>query len=184
MRIIAYRHAVVYLLLLCAWQEDPVAAATRSPRSEAEAIRPTGILIHHSARPARSRSGREQIAWLARLHDDRRHVTWFRGRRYTTGYHYLILRDGSLVATRPEGCPGRHARYRSDTLGLCFIGEFSRRGGGPTPAQLDAGARLCRRLMARYGIAGSQIRRHRDVNATECPGTNFPWRDFLIAITR
>lgn len=106
-------------------------------------------------------------------------MTWFRGRRYTTGYHFLILWDGSLVTTRPEGCPGRHARYRSDTLGLCFIGDFSGRGRGPTAAQLDAGARLCRRLMARYGFAVDRVRRHNTVNATECPGVGFPWREFV-----
>jgi N-acetyl-anhydromuramyl-L-alanine amidase AmpD len=151
----------------------------------AAAIRPTGIILHHSALPVRDRTGREQLARLARLHDDRRHVTWFRGRRYTIGYHYVILRDGTVVATRPEGCPGRHTRYRPDTIGICFAGDFSARGdprSAPTPAQLRAGTRLCRRLMARYGWSASRVIPHSRAAPTACPGARFPLRAFLAGL--
>jgi N-acetyl-anhydromuramyl-L-alanine amidase AmpD len=174
------------LLACCAALAQPIGAgAPASPARPAGAIRPTGIILHHSAMPVRDRTGREQLARLARLHDDRRHVTWFRGRRYTIGYHYVILRDGAIVATRPEGCPGRHTRYRPDTIGICFVGDFSARGdaqAAPTAAQLRAGTQLCRRLMARYGWSIAQVIPHSRATPTDCPGARFPLRAFLASL--
>jgi N-acetyl-anhydromuramyl-L-alanine amidase AmpD len=165
-----------------------IAHGSSSPHATtrpAAAIRPTGIVLHHSAMAVRDRTGREQLARLARLHDDPRHVTWFHGHRYTIGYHYVILRDGAVVATRPEGCPGRHTRYRPDTIGICFAGDFSAAGdprGAPTAAQLRAGARLCRRLMARYGWSAAQVVPHSRSSPTACPGPRFPLRAFLAEL--
>jgi N-acetyl-anhydromuramyl-L-alanine amidase AmpD len=151
----------------------------------AAAVRPIGIVLHHSAMAPRDRTGREQLARLARLHDDHRHVTWFRGRRYTIGYHYVILRDGAVITTRPEGCPGRHTRYRSETIGICFVGDFSARSGpegAPTAAQLRAGTRLCRRLIARYGWSLAHVIPHSHAAPTTCPGPRFPLRAFLASL--
>jgi N-acetyl-anhydromuramyl-L-alanine amidase AmpD len=175
-----------YACLAIAVQAIGACAASPHPNARpAAAIRPTGIVLHHSALPVCDRTGREQLARLARLHDDRRHVTWFRGRRYTIGYHYVILRDGTVVATRPEGCPGRHTRYRPDTIGICFVGDFSARGDPrsvPTTAQLRAGTRLCRRLMARYGWSAARVIPHSQTAPTRCPGARFPLRAFLASL--
>jgi N-acetyl-anhydromuramyl-L-alanine amidase AmpD len=170
----------VSLQAIRGWAASPHA----SPRPAA-ALRPTGIVLHHSAMAVRDRTGREQLARLARLHDDPRHVTWFRGRRYTIGYHYVILRDGAVIATRPEGCPGRHTRYRPNTIGICFVGDFSAAGdprGAPTAAQLRAGTQLCRRLMARYGWSAAQVVPHSRSSPTSCPGPRFPLRAFLAEL--
>ena len=42
-------------------------------------------------------------------------------------------------------------------------------------AQLNALKELIRAMMAKY--PGAKLLRHKDVNSTDCPGTNFPWAE-------
>ena len=42
-------------------------------------------------------------------------------------------------------------------------------------AQLNALKELIRTMMAKY--PGAKLLRHKDVNSTDCPGTNFPWAE-------
>ena len=39
--------------------------------------------------------------------------------------------------------------------------------------QLKAGASLCSKLMQDYSLTGKDIKRHKDLTATVCPGKNF-----------
>ena len=58
-----------------------------------------------------------------------------------------------------------------DSLGVCFEGSFDRET--MPDAQLRAGQELVAYLKQKYGI--STVQRHSDVNATGCPGDNFPF---------
>jgi len=49
------------------------------------------------------------------------------------GYHYIILRDGTLEKGRPESQSGAHvAGHNASTIGVCLIGGKARKGENPT----------------------------------------------------
>lgn len=117
----------------------------------------------------------------------------YRGQVYHIGYHYVVLQDGTVQRGRPEGCVGAHARHLNDrSLGVCLVGNFSsadnpagRQGPvRPPDAQIASLTALCAYLVRKYDIPLEQIRRHRDVGRTACPGDQFPWNDFRRALRR
>lgn len=88
------------------------------------------------------------------------------------GYHFFIRKDGSIYRGRPEDVVGSHAKgSNSDSIGICFEGSYMTET--MTYAQLKAGQELVSYLKAKYGI--TKVQRHKDVCATDCPGTNFPF---------
>lgn len=90
-------------------------------------------------------------------------------------YHYYVRKDGSVWYGRPEAWKGGHTLNHSQALGVCFEGNFETEAMGA--AQRLAGRALVADIAARYpGIA---IRRHREVNATACPGGHFPFEEIL-----
>lgn len=108
------------------------------------------------------------------------------GKTYHIGYHYVILPDGRAQAGRPENCPGAHSGityYNQRYLGICVVGDFDSHGRWngrrspkqPTEAQIRSLVKLCARLMRKYDIPLQNVRRHRDVNQTYCPGDHFPF---------
>ena len=104
------------------------------------------------------------------------------------GYHFVIGNgsgsgDGAVeVGTRwTKQKHGAHAktpdnRFNDFGVGICLVGDFET-GGPPTRAQMDATVRLCRWLMARYGVAAGDVVGHCDCKATACPGKYFPWAE-------
>lgn len=90
------------------------------------------------------------------------------------GYHYYIRKDGSIYRGRPEWAVGAHATGHNDrSIGICCEGAYMTETM-PT-AQLASLKALLRDIMGRYGTM--PLRRHRDVNATSCPGDRFPWAE-------
>ena len=90
------------------------------------------------------------------------------------GYHFFVRKDGTVYRGRPEDTVGAHAGNNNyDSLGVCFEGSFDRET--MPDAQLRAGQELVAYLKQKYGI--STVQRHSDVNATGCPGDNFPFAD-------
>ena len=88
------------------------------------------------------------------------------------GYHFFVRKDGTVYRGRPEDTVGAHAGNNNyDSLGVCFEGSFDRET--MPDAQLRAGQELVAYLKQKYGI--STVQRHSDVNATGCPGGNFPF---------
>lgn len=88
------------------------------------------------------------------------------------GYHFFVRKDGTVYRGRPEDTVGAHAGNNNyDSLGVCFEGSFDRET--MPDAQLRAGQELVAYLKQKYGI--STVQRHSDVNATGCPGDNFPF---------
>jgi len=148
---------------------------------------PPGIVLHHSASPMRVGNEIVDAAALDRMHAHRGFITWYRGKVYHIGYHFVILPDGTVQQGRPVGCRGAHT-HGSPTyntyIGVCVVGNFSSRMNrngsqgpiAPTQAQRAALVRLCGRLMDTYGIAEANVKRHSDLNQTECPGDRFPYR--------
>lgn len=98
---------------------------------------------------------------------------WHLNNRWSgAGYHFLVRKDGNIYRLRPENKVGAHASgANSDSLGVCFEGDFMAETMGET--QRKAGAELVSYLKSKYGI--SKVQKHKDVCATDCPGVNFPF---------
>lgn len=96
------------------------------------------------------------------------------------GYHYLIHGDGSIERGRPEWAVGAHAKPANyNGIGVCFAGNFMG-GKEPTQAALAAAGELIRDIRSRYGDI--PVKKHRDVDDTDCPGDSFPWAKLRAAI--
>ena len=88
------------------------------------------------------------------------------------GYHFFVRKDGRVYRGRPEDTVGAHAGNNNyDSIGICFEGSFDREQ--MNEVQMKAGAELVAYLKQKYGI--TKVQKHRDVNATGCPGDNFPF---------
>ena len=88
------------------------------------------------------------------------------------GYHFYVTKDGGVYRGRPIDKMGSHVSgYNSQCLGVCFEGNFET--DTMSNAQLRAGQELVAYLKNLYPKA--MIKRHRDLNATACPGRNFPF---------
>jgi N-acetylmuramoyl-L-alanine amidase len=156
--------------------------------SLANTIRPSGIIIHHSAIPPRADGQPIDAEMIDEIHAKRGFRAFYWGHFYHIGYHYVILPNGTIQHGRPEYCKGEHAAGYNSYIGICLVGNFSSKDNPngerglmvPTEAQMKALIDLCRRLRARYQIPEERILRNSDVNAgTESPGDRFPFQKFL-----
>ena len=96
-------------------------------------------------------------------------------------YHYFVRKDGKIYRGRPEGTVGGHtAGYNAASVGVCFEGNFQTETMGER--QLEAGRELIDYLLGRYPDA--RVLRHGDVNATACPGKNFPFEEMTDEMTQ
>jgi hypothetical protein len=157
-------------------------------------IRPSGIVIHHSALSSEDLAqipGAANASDIDSLHEKRGFKTFYWGHIYHIGYHYLILSDGTVQNGRPEHCLGSHAPGHNNTLGICLVGNFSSRANPngkmgneePTEAQIRSLVFLMKNLREKYGISCDQIYRHNDLNPkTLCPGDRLRWTEILLQI--
>lgn len=134
------------------------------------------IVLHHSDSPSGN------AAQFDRYH--REEKGWDE-----LGYHFVIgngqgSRDGEIEASHRwlEQRAGAHAgseEYNVHGIGICLVGRFMGTSG-PTRAQYDSLLRLCAHLMQQFNIPLTNIKGHRDVRATECPGESFPFDTFVV----
>ena len=96
------------------------------------------------------------------------------------GYHFYIRKDGRIYRGRPEWAVGAHAQgHNSRAVGICCEGSYMTET--MPQAQFDALVGLVREEMAKY--PGAKVLRHKDVNSTDCPGVNYPWKALLAALS-
>lgn len=89
------------------------------------------------------------------------------------GYHYFIRKDGSIYTGRPIDMVGAHTSdYNSQAVGICFEGNYEADTIMPD-IQKKSGQELITYLKGIYPKA--QVKKHKDFNATACPGKNFPF---------
>ena len=86
------------------------------------------------------------------------------------GYHYVVERDGTVMAGRDPETPGAHVAGRNhDSIGVCAIGGEDCRFTF-TEEQLLAVLRLLVELCARYNIPTERVLGHREVDRRKaCP---------------
>lgn len=106
---------------------------------------------------------------------------WHLERGWTgIGYHFYIRKDGRIYRGRPEWAVGAHAQgHNSRAVGICCEGSYMTET--MPRAQFDALVGLVREEMAKY--PGAKVLRHKDVNSTDCPGVNYPWKALLAALS-
>ena len=88
------------------------------------------------------------------------------------GYHYFVSKQGVVFKGRPDDVIGSHAKgYNSTSIGICFEGKFNKEI--MPEAQIQAGKELVEYLKKKYNI--NNVKRHKDLMATDCPGNLFPF---------
>ena len=134
------------------------------------------IVVHHSA----TASGN-----AAQFDDYHRYTRQWEG---GLGYHFVI---GSGQGS-PDGVieighrwihqeTGAHVKdHNVGAIGICLVGNFEETR--PTPPQMHALVALVRCLMDRCDIVPADVRLHRDLGATACPGRFFPEAEFRAAL--
>lgn len=151
-------------------------------------ITPSGIIIHHSAIPSPNDYKVIDAPLIEASHKRKGYGIFYWGKTYHIGYHYLILPDGTLQQGRPETCQGAHTSGHNDKIGICLIGEFTAQSQTnnpfephtPTPEQLATLTKLSEEILAKYDLNKSDIFTHHQFNpATDCPGENFLFEEFL-----
>ncbi|WP_194191837.1 peptidoglycan recognition family protein [Clostridium chrysemydis] len=123
-------------------------------------LKPTTIIYHHIA------DDNITPEKIHQLHLDR---GWA-----GIGYHFYIRKDGTIYRGRPENAVGSHAPgYNSKAFGIALEGNFNNQK--PTEKQIQSLIDLSNYLIDKYNI--KEIKRHKDVKNTECPGSKFPFEE-------
>lgn len=103
--------------------------------------------------------------------------SWHLNRNWSgAGYNYLVRKDGNIYELRPlEYIPAHATGYNTCSIGICFEGNFEVEI--MPEVQMKAGAELIAYLRDKYNI--NIVQKHKDVKATSCPGTNFPFNEII-----
>jgi N-acetylmuramoyl-L-alanine amidase len=81
-------------------------------------------------------------------------------------YHFVILPDGSVHATRPLERMGAHCKgHNADSVGVALMGNLDK--VPPTEAQVAALIRLLADLRRKWDVP---VLGHGDLRPTACPG--------------
>jgi hypothetical protein len=139
-----------------------------------------GVVLHHSAASGDDGT-RGDFESTVRGHQ--RHHQESNGWR-DIGYQYLIGTGGHIARGRPLSNDGGYVvgahvgGYNTGRVGICLLGCFHPpEVGGPDwctddfgGAQRRALVDLLRWLLQSEGLAGEDVKMHRDFDATACPG--------------
>ena len=103
--------------------------------------------------------------------------TMHKNQRYTyIGYHFYVRKDGSIYRGRPIEMIGAHAYGSNNTsIGICAEGNFEVET--MPEVQKQAVIELINYIKGIYPI--TRIVGHRGVNATACPGKNYPLNEII-----
>jgi N-acetylmuramoyl-L-alanine amidase len=139
------------------------------------------IIVHHSATEAGSSE------MFNEAHQKR---GW-----HEVGYHFIIdnatagkadgqIETGPRWIRQGDGAHCKASSMNEKGIGICLVGNFSR--SQPTAAQMDSLVHLVNVLRKYYHIPKSRILGHGHVSGakTECPGTKFPWNEFMRRLGR
>lgn len=91
------------------------------------------------------------------------------------GYNIYVRKDGTIYKGRPLDCTGAHTvGYNNKSVGICFEGNFETER--MEAAQIAAGKRAISYVRSYY--PNTTIKLHKELDATACPGKNFPTSEF------
>lgn len=164
------------------------AGGAPAPTPQAPAPRPAGgamirqgsaghpvheIIVHCSATRPNWMAGRPLAEKVAKIR------SWHRAKGWRDiGYHWVIDRDGKVLAGRPEAQIGAHTIGRnSGTIGICLLGGYGSAetdafGANYTPRQDTTLRQMIDAIASRTVI--ERISGHNQYAAKACPGFNIP----------
>ena len=128
---------------------------------------PKKILIHHTASPQEWTTYIDVNRW----HKDRGYSVSAKG--FYIAYHYFIGKDGKVTQARSDWERTMHTRVEdvnNESIAICLAGNFEQEE--LSEAQRDALSDLLLEKTQEYGVKPKNVLRHRDVQATLCPGKN------------
>ena len=125
------------------------------------------IILHHMA---------HKTANIQAVHNYHRSRTYTNSSGKTSywsgiGYNYFITFDGTIYEARGLNIGAHTYGYNNRSIGIGFQGDFQQQQ--MPDAQLNAGAALCNILLQDHSLTGKDIKLHKDLSATACPGQNF-----------
>jgi len=122
----------------------------------------THLILHHEAGSGSTAQD---------IHNYHKNVNGWSG----IAYHYYVRKNGKIYRGRPEDMQGGHTlNWNQVSIGICFEGNFENEQ--MYALQFAAGKELILDILKRY--PDIVILGHKDVNATACPGKNFPLDEF------
>ena len=96
------------------------------------------------------------------------------------GYHWMVDRDGVLVAGRKEAESAAAATgYNSNAIHIALVGGFGSNEHDDffdhfTEAQFDTLMRLIEEIMKDHGVSVKKVIGHNQIAQKACPGFNVP----------
>lgn len=125
------------------------------------------IILHHMA---------HKTADIHSVHNYHRSRTYTNSSGKTVywsgiGYNYFITFDGIIYEARGLNVGAHTLNYNNRSIGIGFQGDFQQQQ--MPDAQLKAGAALCKKLLQDHSLTEKNIKLHKDLSATACPGKNF-----------
>ena len=102
---------------------------------------------------------------------------WHKARGWCKiGYHFFIKKDGTTYRGREENAIGAHCYgSNSHSIGICVEGRYDIEE--MPEAQKNAVIELIKYLKGKYDI--KEIKKHKDLCATNCPGKNYPFDEIV-----
>ena len=97
------------------------------------------------------------------------------------GYHFIIDRAGRVWQGRDVKYQGAHVRNNNEhNVGVMVLGNFDVQT--PTDAQLTSLRDTVSKLIRQYRVSNraGNVLTHREINPTDCPGTNLQPRTLAI----
>lgn len=148
-----------------AWGADPPRA--RYPIAHGNATE--GVFVHYTSSPYDTADDHAKCAGRVKGIQDF-HQGPSRGWS-DIAYSFLVCQHGYVFEGRGFGIQGAHTLgYNSRAHAVCFLGGDRARRDDVTDKGRAALGRIIREILTRYSEGHGQVRGHRDVNPTSCPG--------------
>lgn len=125
--------------------------------------KPNKIILHHTAGTQKGHQG----LIVDEMHKKQGYKKSMLGR--FGAYHFLIEKDGTIFSFRVD-CELAYSTksHNADTLQIALAGNFNLEQ--PTELQKKTLQTTLRTECQKYNIKPEDIRRHGDIENTECPG--------------
>jgi N-acetylmuramoyl-L-alanine amidase len=98
---------------------------------------------------------------------------WHKARGWQgIGYHYVIYRDGSIHAGRPEDKVGAHTSgHNANSIGVCYIGGYAINGKTPKDTRTNEQKVALRELVANLKAKhpNATVHGHYEFSPKACP---------------
>jgi N-acetylmuramoyl-L-alanine amidase CwlA len=123
------------------------------------------ITVHHDAiMPVPSGSYADSLRRMQLIRTGHLNNGWA-----DIGYHFAVDPNGRVWQARPLELQGAHVKnHNPGNIGIVVFGNYEKMR--PTQASLDSVEKMVAHSMKRFDVPISQVRTHRELRSTACPG--------------